>query len=362
MPETYIDSAVSSNLDGAISDYSVATQHTDGPTGDKETTYINDNWTQQLAYYKMIPELRSVIDARATWTIGKGFKADEETTMLLDTIKGIGSDTFNTILENLLRTMLIGGDSYAEIIRDDEENLLNIKPLDPEVMKIVVNPKGIIIRYEQISKTEGDKSILFEPEEIFHLTRNRVADEIHGISMIDSLEWIILAKHEVQKAMKTLMQRHVKPVMIFHLDTDDTTEIAKFKATNDKAHSEGENMYIPKDVVVPEVLAVAPNATLNPLPWLDYLNKQFYQTSQTPQIIVGGSSEFTEKATSIVYLAFQQNVEEDQLYIEEQALSQINLVFDLEFPASLENELLSDNKKDGPTNIDEGNTKVGEQA
>jgi len=28
-----------------------------------------------------------VIDARATWTVGKGFKADEETTMLLDSIK-----------------------------------------------------------------------------------------------------------------------------------------------------------------------------------------------------------------------------------------------------------------------------------
>ena len=73
----------------------------------------------------------------------------------------------------------------------------------------------------------------FEPEDILHFSRNRVADEIHGISMIDSLEWIVLAKYEVQTAMKTLMQRHVKPVMIYHLDTDDPTEIAAFKSKMD---------------------------------------------------------------------------------------------------------------------------------
>ena len=34
------------------------------------------------------PEITTVIDAKATWTVGKGFKADEETMLLLDTIKG----------------------------------------------------------------------------------------------------------------------------------------------------------------------------------------------------------------------------------------------------------------------------------
>ena len=64
--------------------------------------------------------------------------------MLLDTIKGFGYDTFNTILENAARTMLIGGNFYAEQIRDDEENLINLKPLDPSVMKHHINRAGIL--------------------------------------------------------------------------------------------------------------------------------------------------------------------------------------------------------------------------
>jgi hypothetical protein len=53
----------------------------------------------------------------------------------------------------------------------------------------------------------------------------------------------------------------------------------------------------------------------------------------------------TEATAKIAYLAFEQTIEEEQLYIEEQILSQLNLEIELEFPASLENEMLSDRGK-----------------
>ncbi|KKK76610.1 hypothetical protein LCGC14_2861890, partial [marine sediment metagenome] len=154
--------------------------------------------------------------------------------------------------------------------------------------------------------------------------------------------------------------RNIDPLMIFHLDTDDTTEIAAFKAKMDAAKGKGENMYIPKDAVVPEQLSIAPNAALNPLPWISFLNNSFFQAAGVPQIIVGGSQEFTEATAKIAYLAFQQTIEEEQLFIEEQFANQLFLEIELEFPASLENELLSDNKKDGAENIDASETTAGE--
>jgi len=347
MPQTNIESAIASDLTNAITDYSVATKTTDGATDQKETTWMNPNWTQYLGYYKTIPELKRAIDAKATWTIGKGFVADELTTLLLDTIKGNGKDTFNTILENAVRTYQIGGDFYAEIIRDDEENLINLKPLDPGSMKNIANRQGIIIRFEQTSKIKGKPPKKFKPEEIFYLPRNRMADEIHGQSLIEELEFIILAKNEAMDDWKRVLHRNVDPMWIYHLDTDDTTKIAAFKAKVDAARGKGESMFIPKDVVVPELVGAAPNATLNSLSWIQYLDKAFYEACGVPQIIVGGSGEFTEASAKIAYLAFQQTIEEEQLFIEEQVLSQLNLVIELEFPASLENELLSDKSKDG---------------
>jgi len=120
------------------------------------------------------------------------------------------------------------------------------------------------------------------------------------------------------------------------------------------------NIYEPFDVSESELITVAPNATLDPKAWIEAQGDFFYEAVGVPQIILGGSGEFTEASAKIAYLAFQQNIEEEQLFIEEQVLSQLNLVIELEFPASLENELLSDKAKDGAQNIDPSETTAGE--
>jgi len=185
----------------------------------------------------------------------------------------------------------------------------------------------------------------FEPDEIFHLARNRVADEIHGVSMVKAVEEIILMRNEAMADYKKLLHRNIYPVRIWHLDTDDTAKIAAFKAKADKAYTQGENIYIPQGTVETEIAAVPTNATLNPLPWITQLNQYFFQATGVPQIIAGGSMEITEASAKIAYLAFEQTIEEEQLYLEEQVLRQLNLEIELEFPASLQNEMLSDTGK-----------------
>ena len=115
MPEQRIDSASASDLKNVVDDFSVASASTDATAGTGEYRWINREWEEQFGYYTddKIPEITALIDAKSTWTVGKGFIADEVTTMLLDTIKGIGIDSFNTLLENAMRTMLIGGDFFV---------------------------------------------------------------------------------------------------------------------------------------------------------------------------------------------------------------------------------------------------------
>lgn len=347
MPETDIGSTTASDLATAETKFSVDGVETDAAQEQKETEYMNTNWSQQLGYYKEIPELRIVIDAKASWIVGKGFTSNEITTMLLMSIKGFGKDSFNTILENQYRVMNIGGDSFAEIIRDKDDVLINIKPLDPGVMKILVNRKGIIKGYKQISKTGTKSKVVnkFKPEEIFHLSRNRTADEIHGISLVDALVKIILMKNESMDDYQKLLHRNVFPVHQFVLDTDDQAKINEFKAKADAAMVGSENLYIPKGTVEHEIIAVPANSTLNPLPWINLLDQKFYQAAGVPQIIVGGSQEITEATAKILYVVFEQTIKEGQLYVEEQVLSQLNLELDLEVPASLMNDMLSGQQK-----------------
>ena len=357
MTDTDIGQTDTSDLATAVTDYSVDAIQTDGVIDQPETSWDNTNWSTYLGYYKTIPELAAAIDAKATWTVGKGFEADATTAVILENVIGWGADTFNTILENCIRTYHIGGDSFCEIIKDKGQ-IINLKPLDPGVMRIVVDRKGMIKRYEQLSKTKGTPK-KFKPIEIFHLARNRVADEIHGVSIIPAIENIILSRNEAMDDYKKLLHRNVFPINIFHLDTDDPAKIAAFKAKADSAVANAENLYIPKGAVEHELSSVPTNATLNPLPWIESLNKYFFQAVSVPQFIVGGGTGFTEASEKIAYLAFQQTIEEEQLFIEEQVWEQLFLKIELEFPASLENELLSDNKKDGAVNIQPNEMTAG---
>lgn len=344
MPDTDIGSATYSDMTNAVTDYSVTAQDTDGVQDQSETTWQMSDWSTNYAYYLDIPELQTAVDAKANWTIGAGFTADEPTELLLLSIKGNGKDSFNSILSNMIRTYTVGGDAFAEIIRDNDGVLVNIKPLDPSSIVIVQNRQGRIKRYEQVTKNKLPNK-RFKPNEILHLSRKRIADSIHGISVVPSVQFIINARNEAMEDWKKVLHRNVQPLWIFHLDTDDTAKISAFKTKMDTARENGENMYIPKGAVVPEIVSTATNATLNPLNWINQLNDYFFQAVNVPQIIIGNAKEFTDASGKIVYLSYEQSVKTEQLYIEEQILGQLNIEIELTFPASLQNELISDSAK-----------------
>src|SRR3990167_882114 len=349
MTDMNISNAVASDLttafttqaDVAVSaTYKVPAVQLDSPGEQEETIWTNTKWGIWLGYYKQVPELNSAIDAIAAWSIGKGYIADEATTLILDQVTGWGKDTFNSILASLIRVYHIGGDAYAEIIRDEEGNFINLKSLSPESMQRVVNRKGRIIRYEQLTKVKNSRPLVFQPNEIFHLSRNRLADEMHGEGIIKAVEPIILMRNEAMADWKRVLHRNVEPLWIFHMDTDDTSKINAFKAKMDAARGKGENMYIPLGAVKPELVAAGSN--LQPLSWIDLLNGYFWQACGVPDIVVGSSKTLTEASAKIAYLSFQQRIEEEQLYIEENVLNQLNLVIKLQFPARLQSEAISE--------------------
>jgi hypothetical protein len=345
MPDTDIGSSTASDVGNVLADYNVDSQTTDGAEGTTEFRWQMDNWPKYLGFYKSIPELQTAVDAKANWVLGAGFEADEPTSILISMLKGNGKDSFNSILLNMHRIATIGGDAFCEVMRDKDGVLINLKPLDPSSIVVVQDAKGRIKRYEQVAKHKTLQK--YTPEQIFHLSRKRLADEVHGISVIPSVEWIILARNEAMADWKRVLHRNIDPMWVFHLDTDDTAKINAFKAKHDAARASGENMYIPKGAVEPELVTTAANANLNPLAWIDKLNDYFFQAVGVPQIIIGNAKEFTDASGKIVYLAFEQSVKGEQLYIEEQVLDQLNLEIELTFPASMQDELISDESKEG---------------
>lgn len=359
MPDTDISSMTSTDLSSTVTDYAVSSESTDANES-KETRHYMTHWNEDLGYYLNIPEFAAAVDKIALWTLGAGYESDEFTQILLDSIKGNGKDSFNSILKNMIKAKTIGGDSFCEIIRNDDDVIINLKPLDPASVVIVTDLKGMIIRYEQVSKFKGNPNKTFKPTDIFHLSHDRIADSVFGRRVLKSLKYIIEARNEAMQDWRTVLHRNVKPMRIWYVDTDDTAEISTFQSTVDSANENTENIVVPKGTVETEIASVSPNQTMNPLPWIESLGDYFFQAVMTPQILYGNAKGFTDASGKIVYLAYEQSVKDLQLYIEEQVLSQLNVEITLNFPASLQQDLISGQEKGGHLQAAEPNDQMVE--
>lgn len=341
--------------------YQITPADTDSPSGMGETSWTPD-WSKWHGAYKTIPEFAQVIDTLAKWTMGRGLKASVEVKKILKKITGSGKDTFTGIMKNMLRTGDIAGDSFAEIITSDGkkangDNLENLKMFNPGRIKIIEDGKGFITRYDQLSLAdkEGKRQVIgtFEPWEILHFPMNKIADEIHGKPFGERVENLIKMRNESMQDLQIVFHRYVDPLTIFFVNTDDTTEVNNFATKVDQTYKTKSKMILPANTVDSiERVSIPQFSTLDPLPWLRLLLRMFTTAAGVPEIVMGWGEETTEASAKIIYLAFQQVIEDRQLEIEEQLEAQLGIEINLEFPASIEPE---------PTqakSISEGNKKA----
>jgi len=354
---TILRTGQTTDFSGQNTSYSVDSKSVDNSQG-SETRYT-PNFDKWHGYYRKIPELRAVINKLASWTFGRGIKADKKNQDKLDKIRGNGKDSPRLVLKNLWRTALIVGDSFGHIIKDNQGRLTNLKPLNK--LTIVANSEGIIIRYE-----DGDKRV-YDIEEIYHLSYERIADEIHGIPFPEALEDLILARNEALGDLKELYHKIAFPTDIYEAETDDTTKLTAITTTLNTAFKKRESVVIPAGVFK-EIKKVATGqyATLDSLPYITFLVRLFVTACGMPEIIMGWGENTTEASAKIIYLAFQQEIEDMQLYNQEMVEQQLNIIIDLEFPADLMNVTGQGNvtnpssfKKDGNQGFQANDVKAG---
>lgn len=347
MGDMNLASATSSDMENRVDNWAIEAKQVDSAYDQPETEWINPNWNTYWGYFNEIPELKNAILMKAAWIVGKGYTVEDlQKEVILDNIKGWGKDSFRDILFNLEVIRRIGGDAFAEIIRDKDTGFLeNLKPIDPGTIKIIIDRDGMIKRYEQITKT--NKTLhKFQPEDILHLTNNRLADQIHGISDIVAIEKIIKANAESFEDMQKIMHRQARPMIMFKLGTDNQAKIDAFVAKMDKAVNKGENIYVPNDKDSVDYEVVQVNISQLLLSWRDDLRNSFYRTVGLPQIVPGGGGQSTESESKVIYLAFEQLVEHDQKYWEEQLWQQLGIKINLIHPASIEPAMQTDERKD----------------
>lgn len=347
----------------AVTNYSSLDAHTvdlgkvDTVQDQDETYYTNERFSTDWGYFLNIPKLKSAILMKSIWTVGKGYTCDTRTKVILNGVTGDGKQTFKDILFSMDVTKRAARDSYAEIIKDEDGNLINLKLLDPSNVRTVYGRDGRIKRYELLKRIPAGiigkaKSLFgmktyqkYKPDEIFHLSHNKFAGSMHGISVPESVEKIILADDENFNIMRKLTRFQAVPFIIFKVKADDPSTIARFKQNIKDARTSGEDLIVPDDenILSWEVIQVTPSSVL--MEWRNNLNNQFYQAVGMP-LILFGSAGSTESGGKIEYLGHETVFEHEQREIEEQIYSQLGLEINLNPPTSLLENLQQDENKD----------------
>lgn len=349
-----IGEAVNTNYDG-LPKTTIQSESTDGISETGETFWDNDNWNDNWGAFNEMGELKSGFLMKSKWAVGKGWTADNATTVLLNRINITGKENFDDFLFNADLIKNVNGDSYTLVIRNEETGtLINLRPLDPGSMTTVWNSKGVIIRYEQRSKRSLIRKVFgqrakvahtFQPEQIFHLMNNRFADQTHGMSDIDAVREVIIADKESFKDVKKLAHFQGMPFIIFKVKNDNPTKIAGIIKVIENARKNGDDLVLPDDddILSWETVDMTPSSFL--LDWRNELKNMFYRRIGLPEVLFGTSGA-TESGGKMEMFAHETTFEHNQRYIERQLLSQLGIKIDLIPPSTLLNNLQTDEKKD----------------
>lgn len=357
--DTNLSNTTTTNLDNSSLSYTAPHATIDEEGAQDETYWDNTYWSEGLGLFKNIPEYKEPIRALARWAVGKGYTADNRTSVLLDNITGGGEDSFQSIMTNHIIVKKTNGDAFAEIVRNDNGTLINLKPLSPSNIKVVWNRKGIIERYEEINP-KGKTIRKFRPQDIFHSMNDRIANEIHGTPAWEACKDELEMKKEAQNSWRKIIRRST--IRIIYVDMDDPTKLSRVKSEWQTAIKQGEAMLLPGKKGQDFEVADYDVPPIDPyIRWIEYLDRRIYQSLGIPKAIAD-TADFTEAASKVGYMTFEPVYTEEQTLLEQDLWNQLAIKVTFNRPPSLTSTMQdSETKNTGQTSIQPNETQVAPQ-
>lgn len=332
MPTTDLNEVTHTEMKTEVTKYSVPPAKLDEAGMQPESYWENSKWPIYLGYLKSIPQYREAVKALARWAVGRGFETDNRTKVILENIRGWGEDSFQSIMSDMIIVKKTNGDAYAEAIRNDKGTLVNLKKLNPYNVRIAVDTKGIIIGYDEYDPLKKKAVRRIETKDMFHICNDRIANEIHGTSILESCQWVIDAKQEAMEDWRRISHRST--IRVLQVDSDNAAEISKLRTQYAEAIKNGEVLILPmqdkgggfQDLQLPPVQSF--------LEWIRYLDNFFYQAVGVPKVIASSES-YTEAASKVGYMTFEPVYVEEQTLLEEDLWNQLSIKVKFNRPPSL---------------------------
>jgi len=299
----------------------------------KEYEWNNSNWKDQWGVFHASPDFKVAETLKAVWIFGQGIQTDPLTNVEFERIKGYGKQNIRDIFFSMDITSRVTGDAYAEIVKDDKGNWLNLVEKPGSNVWIITDLKGMLKRYEV---RIGEKITKIDPENMFHVSHMQLAGECHGTADTDALLSTILADFENFENLRKIMRHQAFPFIMWLLKTDNPTKIADFKQKLAECRKWKEDLVIPDDddAIKFQEVQTNPNALVGV--YQDIVRNRLFRTVMMPQIVPGAGGMSTMSESKVIAKLHEQIIAHEQKTWEERIYKQLFRQVTFNAPVSIE--------------------------
>lgn len=285
-------------------------------------TYYQTKYAQWNGLVSRNPVLRQIVEIRAasvfsSWTV-KGAH-EKEATRMLEQLRGRNGETFKQVMANLYKVAYIAGDAYAEIIWDEkgpEEGLIErIEILPSDNIRQIIE-KGEIKRYEEIDghgvwkpKWTSEEGTL---SRIFHIRYNPRGAQPYGLGMVEALNNILISREQLMQVGQDIYERMSQPKQMLLANTSQEDALNMLRNAIKAAGDTWGGVAVVPGRLVDRVETLTLNPSLKPQEFLDYLDKEIFKATATPEIVLGTGYSTSEEDAKTRIAGFMGSIRYDQ--------------------------------------------------
>ena len=324
-----ISQATTTDFTNLVPDFIVESMALDVANADKSETYVYyDKAPENFGYQFNHPQVASPLNAICTWAFRQGWTSeDKQMEVILPKIDGNGKETFDNIIWNHGNVKLGHGDSFCDIIRNDNGTLVNMINISPERVKTVFKSTRIV-RYEV---WDGKKWVKKNVNEIFHSISKKLGDSMRGTGQIQSNKNVNDAMIEAFNDERLIKHRD-KALGIVYYKTNNEGKIKYANTQIANAVKNGEMVGLPDDTA--KIEPYPSKSSEDRQNWLTYVENLGYQTGGTPRSMV--TSDGTSEVGGINgHLIFEPIYGAEQQDMENELWQQVGIKIKFNRPPSL---------------------------
>jgi hypothetical protein len=244
---------------------------------------------------------------------------------------------FRSKVYEMMNVALWAGNSYSEIVYDpkSEWKVLDLKPIEPEEMRVIRSETGDLLGYMQFPYKTNRLTVLnvdyaarwqerggveFSPHQILHIKWNPFPSAAYGTSALENLKDVLAIIIGIREDIAMIIKNFAAPLILFRLGTElipaSPESMEEFRGDIVQQFNQSTNL-ITSTLVNAEILGTG-QKVMNVEPYLDQMLSLLYGSMGIPQIMLGQGNDTTEATAKMQMEAASKKIRRIQWYLKDQ--------------------------------------------